>query len=199
MGPVLVVDYDPHTDPFFRLLARRSTICFHATAWVVSPIARAVVRRCVSQHHGSYWPKCFADSWLEVVVSDSKLKLPESSSRLLVSFSTDDGRPRFTDAHILGNRFFGMTLESVELNQPVAIGADAVGFPRWRIARYVAGGQVQSSSDLGIQFGYQFAQCSREFTKRGVELTLPVTNGKKVTIPLTQDNRVPSESRKRWL
>lgn len=135
---------------------------------------------------GAFGPKCFADSWLEVVVSDSKLKLPESSSRLLVSFSTDDGRPRFTDASYPGQPIFGMTLDKVELNQPVAIGADAVGFPVGASLDTLPAGKYKVQAILAFNSDINLPNAPGNLRSEVVELTLPVTNGKKVTIPLTQ-------------
>lgn len=126
------------------------------------------------------------ESWLEVVVTDANLKLPESSSRLLVAFAQGDGRPRFTDASFPGQPVFGMLLNKMQLNTPVPFDISAVGFPVGAELDKLPPGGYKVQAILAFNPSINLPTATGNLRSEIIDVTLPVPKGSKLTIPLTK-------------
>ena len=126
------------------------------------------------------------EPWLEVVVTDANLKLPESNSRLLVAFASGDGRPRFTDASFPGQPIFGMTLNSIELNRPVLVDKSAVGFPVGVDLNKLPPGKYKAQAILAFNPSINLPTATGNLRSEVIEVSLPIAEGTKLTIPLSQ-------------
>jgi len=136
------------------------------------------------------------ESWLEIVVTDANLKLPESSSRLLVAFSKGNGRPRFTDASFPGQPVFGMSLNTVRLNTPILFGKSAVGFPVGAELDKLPPGQYKVQAILVFNPSINLPTATGNLHSELIDITLPVPKGSKLTVPLTKTFE-PRPSRER--
>ncbi|MFN7842724.1 MAG: alpha/beta hydrolase-fold protein [Pirellula sp.] len=126
------------------------------------------------------------ESWLEVVVKDANLKLPEGTSRLLIAFASGGGRPRFTDASFPGQPVFGMTLNKIELNKPVSVDTSAVGFPIGTDLNDLPPGQYKVQAVLAFNPSINLPTAIGNLRSEVVDITVPFPKDTKVTIPLTQ-------------
>lgn len=126
------------------------------------------------------------DSWLQIVVTDANLKLPESTARLLVAFAQGGGRPSFTDASFPGQPVFGMTLNKIEHNTPVSVDQSAVGFPVGVELDKLPPGRYKVQAILSFNPSINLPTATGNLRSDPIEITLPVAKGTKVTIPLTK-------------